>query len=279
MLNRKRITDQSSVEESCTLVKHGGVQQDIQQKKKTSPTCNLKKSYSPSAFSRNNGSVTSTPTSVNTLSTADQSSRISDILPSTPDMPASRPIQSKRVSIINSSAITSPFTCGESFFEGDAPMTQSHVSYISSVNRKSPGTDFTSTSEYIPKGSGLSSPVFNFNKNAATILHYDTSDYNEAVQHSQNEDNFEFGYKISDDVPPMKGSKPVVRDGYKVNTDNFSDDDMFAVDDFDDEFTEEMDLPTITTPSRQRKPGMNTQIRFFYFLIILVHLHYFIHKF
>lgn len=246
------------------MVKQGKTQQNV----KRNSSYSFKRSSSPSILSRRNSSVTSTPyTTVSTVSKTDPSRRITEA--STPDMSGSVP--SKRISNVNSSVITSPFTCGESFFEADAPMTQSHASYISSINRKSPGT---STSGYQVKGdkssaayskgdnTGFSSPVFNFNKNAASILEHDTSNYNEDLQHSQNDSNFEFDYKITENIPAIKDHNRKSVGGSIGNQGNMSDDDMFAIEDFDDDFTEEMDLPTITTPSSKRKPGTEQKFSF-----------------
>jgi hypothetical protein len=47
----------------------------------------------------------------------------------------------------------------------------------------------------------------------------------------------------------------VIKETTDYNT-NFSDDDMFAIEDFDEEFSEEMNLPTLETPYRQSKAGI-----------------------
>ncbi|XP_052100493.1 recQ-like DNA helicase BLM [Mytilus californianus] len=237
---RKKITDQSTVEDACKFVT---------QKSSLSGNRNLKKSpsfqrsTSPSLLSPRNISSTSTP-----YNSLNQSSIKS--------------IQSKKVSGICSSVITSPFTCGESFFEADAPMTQSHASYISSVSKNSPITSFSHLTGNHTKGSNFASPVFNFNKNAASVLKSNTSDFeSSALFHSSQpqpmDDDIDFGYRISENVPSKKNCsvEPMIKNNNNFDT-NFSDDDLFAVEDFDDEFTEEMDLPRIATPSRQNKPGL-----------------------
>ncbi|CAG2203562.1 BLM [Mytilus edulis] len=237
---RKKITDQSSVEETCKFVTQKSSLPGNRDSKK-SPS--FPRSTSPSLLSPRNISSTSTP--YNSLN------------------PSSiRSIQSKKVSGISSSVITSPFTCGESFFEADAPMTQSHASYISSVSKNSPMTSFSHLTENHTKGSNFASPVFNFNKNAASVLKSNTSDFESSAlfnssQPQPMDDDIDFGYRISEHVPDKKNCSvgPMIKNNNDFDT-NFSDDDLFAVEDFDDEFTEEMDLPRIVTPNRQNKPGL-----------------------
>ncbi|VDI50828.1 bloom syndrome protein [Mytilus galloprovincialis] len=237
---RKKITDQSSVEEACKFVTQKSSLRGNRDSKK-SPS--FPRSTSPSLLSPRNISSTSTP--YNSLN------------------PSSiRSIQSKKVSGISSSVITSPFTCGESFFEADAPMTQSHASYISSVSKNSPMTSFSHLTENHTKGSNFASPVFNFNKNAASVLKSNTSDFESSAlfnssQPQPMDDDIDFGYRISEHVPDKKNCSvgPMIKNNNDFDT-NFSDDDLFAVEDFDDEFTEEMDLPRIVTPNRQNKPGL-----------------------
>ncbi|XP_063432421.1 recQ-like DNA helicase BLM [Mytilus trossulus] len=237
---RKKITDQSSVEEACKFVTQKSSlpgNRDL----KRSPS--FQRSTSPSLLSPRNISSTSTP--YNSLN------------------PSSvRSIQSKKVSGISSSVITSPFTCGESFFEADAPMTQSHASYISSVSKNSPMTSFSHLTDNHTKGSNFASPVFNFNKNAASVLKSNTSDFESYASFNSSQpqpmdDDIDFGYRISENVPDKKNCSvgPMIKNNNDFDT-NFSDDDLFAVEDFDDEFTEEMDLPRIVTPNRQNKPGL-----------------------
>ncbi|CAG2221408.1 BLM [Mytilus edulis] len=237
---RKKITDQSSVEETCKFVTQKSSLPGNRDSKK-SPS--FPRSTSPSLLSPRNISSTSTP--YNSLN------------------PSSiRSIQSKKVSGISSSVITSPFTCGESFFEADAPMTQSHASYISSVSKNSPMTSFSHLTENHTKGSNFASPVFNFNKNAASVLKSNTSDFESYASFNSSQpqpmdDDIDFGYRISEHVPDKKNCSvgPMIKNNNDFDT-NFSDDDLFAVEDFDDEFTEEMDLPRIVTPNRQNKPGL-----------------------
>ncbi|XP_076101407.1 uncharacterized protein LOC143071156 [Mytilus galloprovincialis] len=237
---RKKITDQSSVEETCKFVTQKSSLPGNRDSKK-SPS--FPRSTSPSLLSPRNISSTSTPyNSLNPSST--------------------RSIQSKKVSGISSSVITSPFTCGESFFEADAPMTQSHASYISSVSKNSPMTSFSHLTENHTKGSNFASPVFNFNKNAASVLKSNTSDFESYASFNSSQpqpmdDDIDFGYRISEHVPDKKNCSvgPMIKNNNDFDT-NFSDDDLFAVEDFDDEFTEEMDLPRIVTPNRQNKPGL-----------------------
>ncbi|XP_071171242.1 uncharacterized protein [Mytilus edulis] len=237
---RKKITDQSSVEETCKFVTQKSSLPGNRDSKKSS---SFPRSTSPSLLSPRNISSTSTP--YNSLN------------------PSSiRSIQSKKVSGFSSSVITSPFTCGESFFEADAPMTQSHASYISSVSKNSPMTSFSHLTENHTKGSNFASPVFNFNKNAANVLKSNTSDFESyalfnSSQPQPMDDDIDFGYRISEHVPDKKDCSvgPMIKNNNDFDT-NFSDDDLFAVEDFDDEFTEEMDLPRIVTPNRQNKPGL-----------------------
>ena len=240
--------NKSSLEESCRLISQT-METTANRSDFNRATHVFSKVSRPSLLSHRSYSTTSTPnTSVN-------------------NFPKS--IQTKRVSDINPSVITSPFTCGESFFEEDAPLTQSHASYISTVSRKSPMQNMHLQS---PQGSRLSdlvqtkenkfaSPVFNFNKKAVnmktTASEYE-GDENENSQPQFMDADIDFGYKITENCSSSKGNNsatPVIKDNTDYNT-NFSDDDMFAIEDFDEEFSEEMNLPTLETPNRQSKAGI-----------------------
>lgn len=240
--------DKSSLEESCRLISQN-METTANRSDFNHTTHVFNKVSSPSLLTHRSSSTTSTPiTSGNSLP---------------------KSIQTKRVSDIHPSVITSPFTCGESFFEEDAPLTQSHASYISTVSRKSPMQNMHLQS---PLGSRLSdlvqtkentfaSSVFNFNKSAVNMK-TKTSEYegdeNENSQQQFMDNDYDFGYKITENVSSSKGNnsaKPVIEDNTDYNT-NFSDDDMFAIEDFDEEFSEEMNLPTLETPNRQSKAGI-----------------------
>lgn len=162
----------------------------------------------------------------------------------------------------------SPIPCGESFFEEDAKLTQTHHSFMSSFNKKSPSSSFKEP------------PVMNFNQSTNSLMYQSdttcgnqstsSSHFNQsaAVTHNSfsiveapSRTDFSFDYKLNNDSGVVQ-SQPV-KDRFSSSVpdseeeadviDQFPDD-LFSPDDFDSEFTEEVktdSLPQLSSPRRQ----------------------------
>nr|XP_022333521.1 Bloom syndrome protein homolog isoform X2 [Crassostrea virginica] len=164
---------------------------------------------------------------------------------------------------------SSPIPCGESFFEEDAKLTQSHHSFISSFSKKSPST---STSFKEP-------PIMNFNQSSNSSLNQSDTAYGISSTSTSHVNpladtansfsgveppsmtEFSFDYKLNNDSGVVQSQSAKNRFSTSIPDsedetdviDQFPDDDLFSPDDFDSEFTEEMktdSLPTIS-PRRQ----------------------------
>lgn len=162
----------------------------------------------------------------------------------------------------------SPIPCGESFFEEDAKLTQTHHSFMSSFNKKSPSSSFKEP------------PVMNFSQSTNSLMYQSdttccnqstsSSHFNQsaAVTHNSfsiveapSRTDFSFDYKLNNDSGVVQ-SQPV-KDRFSSSVpdseeeadviDQFPDD-LFSPDDFDSEFTEEVktdSLPQLSSPRRQ----------------------------
>lgn len=162
----------------------------------------------------------------------------------------------------------SPIPCGESFFEEDAKLTQTHHSFISSFNKKSPSSSFKEP------------PVMNFNHSTNSLLNQsDTTCANQSTSSSHfnqsaavtynsfstveapSRTDFSFDYKLNNDSGVIQTQS--ARDKFSSSVpdseeeadviDQFPDD-LFSPDDFDSEFTEEVktdSLPQLSSPRRQ----------------------------
>lgn len=169
----------------------------------------------------------------------------------------------KRMSTGSVNAFSSPIPCGESFFEDDAKLTQSHANFMANFNRKSPGgtpSSFSKSATVVP-----SPPVMSLNKSSGN--RYDPVDFTfpTAMEDQESTSNFEFNYNIAQ----REGPSSVKRSENKTvqHTDQ---NDMFVdIDDFefDDEGedgiedqNEESDMPSLNhTPRGNRQTGKTVQ--------------------
>ncbi|XP_048737766.2 recQ-like DNA helicase BLM isoform X2 [Ostrea edulis] len=163
----------------------------------------------------------------------------------------------------------SPIPCGESFFEEDAKLTQTHHSFISSFNKKSPNASFKDP------------PVMNFNQSATSSFlnqsdtkcanqsastlrcnHSASAGYSYSTVEEPSTADFSFDYKLNNDsdvqtLPSKKGkfSASVLNSEDEPDVIDQFPEELFASDDFDSEFTENIQtdaLPRMSiSPRRQ----------------------------
>ena len=209
---------------------------------------------------------------------------------------ASVPLKKNSNSGPSNVGFNSPIPCGESFFEEDAKLTQSHVNFMTSFNRKP--TEFPSstsiTHSRLSTGSPESSshvwnlqrnssaslgappqPVFNkFASNSSAMCNTNLTENTSSTSMSNlpETSNFSFDYKISSDSGVIATQSTSYRE--RSLQQNVSEEEDFIdqcpeelfmdEDDFNEDFTEEVqpyktaksDLPTIT-PRRQNKSYAN----------------------
>ncbi|OWF37785.1 Bloom syndrome protein-like [Mizuhopecten yessoensis] len=165
----------------------------------------------------------------------------------------------KRMSSSSVNAFGSPIPCGESFFEDDAKLTQSHAKFMASFSNKSVGSP-VSFSRNSPVTGVTSPPVLSLSRSLAVGNSSSHADTNFTRGSDVVTSNFDFNYKIAQHEGPSSEKRPGHIETSVTAQGSLHDDmgnDMFIdIDDyeFDEEENEESDMPSINhTPRRTQQ--------------------------
>ncbi|XP_060083863.1 recQ-like DNA helicase BLM [Ylistrum balloti] len=160
----------------------------------------------------------------------------------------------KRTSNGSFKAFSSPIPCGESFFEEDAKLTQSHANFMANFNRKSMGSPSTFSKNGTVTGMA-SPPIMSLSKGVGNKTSpIDTKVMDESLTKSATS-NFDFSYKIAQN----EGPSSVKRSGHNETStlqDSHHSDFCIDIDDFefDEDEIEESDIPSLVhTPRRKQQ--------------------------
>ncbi|KAL3866614.1 hypothetical protein ACJMK2_043898 [Sinanodonta woodiana] len=175
----------------------------------------------------------------------------------------------------------SPIPCGESFFEEDAVLTQTHVSFMSNFRRPSLPPTFThnvgplndSVQVSDVKSVSLNRKNSSDSECRAKLSHQQF--HNDSKEHIVDKSKPTFDITRMSESSSAKVAQPGFNSSYITQEDNHSDDELFEIMDFDDELAitipEEMDvssqqsrtsdLPKITrTPRSFTNCGSTSQL-------------------
>ncbi|XP_033749832.1 Bloom syndrome protein homolog isoform X2 [Pecten maximus] len=162
----------------------------------------------------------------------------------------------KRMSNGSVSAFSSPIPCGESFFEDDAKLTQSHANFMANFNRKSPGSvsTFSRSTSVAP-----SPPVMSLSKSLGNRSSPVDSSFSTVMEEQGSTTNFNFNFKIAQNEGPSSVRRSD-HNGTSSTAQQSGHNDMFIdIDDFefdDDDENGESDMPSLNhTPRRNLQTG------------------------